>query len=109
MKFEILSNKIDENHQDTKDQIDSFIRQQDAKHIENRKLLMGIDAKATTTNGKVRKLEKWQAGLIMAGSTALFLGAVIVGLIVYIYQYQLAQQTIRINNLKAQIQNTQLK
>lgn len=71
------------------DRIDELAKDQDDKHGQNSVLLNAIDGKVSVTNGKVKKLEKWQAGLIMAGSVALFMGGIIVSLIVYIYQYQL--------------------
>lgn len=101
--------ELDVKFKSIEDKIDEFSKDQDQKHLQNTKLLNTIDSKVTLTNGKVRKLEKWQAGLIMAGSTALFLGSVIIGLVVYIYQYQLSQQATRITNLKTMVQTLQSK
>lgn len=108
-KLEYLATKIDDKHNETMERIELLSTRNDEKHEENVTSLDAIDAKVTFTNGKVRKLEKWQAGLIMAGSAVVFMGCVIVGLVVYIYQYQLAQQQTRITNLKNTVQSLQNK
>lgn len=64
---------------------------------------------AKTTNGRVNKLEALTKGIIMSGTVVVFMGGVIVGLVVYIYQYQLTQQSTRITNLKSIIQTLQEK
>lgn len=103
MKFQSIIDKVDENHLETKEQISELAKDQDYKHGQNTDILNTIDAKVSVTNGKVKKLEKWQAGLIMAGSVALFMGGIIISLVVYIYQYQLTQQATRITNLKSEM------
>lgn len=107
MKFLALTEKVDENHKETLEEIGLLSRRNDDKHLQTSDRLIKIEEKVTFTNGKVRKLEKWQAGLIMAGTTALILGGTIVGLVVYIYQYQLNIQTTRITNLKSTITSLQ--
>lgn len=109
MKFESVIEKVDELKADTKDQIESLVSDSNEKHEQNTIILNDIKDKVSFTNGKVKKLEKWQAGLIMAGSTALFMGAIIISLVVYIYQYQLSQQASRITSLRAAMQSAQLK
>lgn len=109
MKFDYLANKIDENHDETMDRIELLSRTNNDKHLENSDKLENIEQKVTLTNGKVRKLEKWQAALIMSGSVAIFMGCALVGLVVYIYQYQLNQQAVRVTNLKTQVQVLQNK
>lgn len=109
LKFEYIANKIDDKHDETMERIELFSRTNDDKHLQNTARLENIEMKVTTTNGKVRKLEKWQAGLVMAGGVAIFLGGIIVGLIVYIYQYQLTQQATRINNLRDTVKTLQNK
>lgn len=109
MKFQFIADKIDDKHDETMDRIELLSRTNHDIHLADTARLENIEVKVTTTNGKVKKLEKWQAGIVMAGATALFLGSVIVGLIVYIYQYQLAQQAARITSLKTQVQSLQEK
>lgn len=109
MRFDYLANKIDIKHDETMNRIELLSRTTNDKHLENTSKLENIEMKVTLTNGKVRNLEKWQAGLVMAGGVAVFLGGVIVGLIVYIYQYQLNQQATRITNLRTTVQTLQSK
>lgn len=109
LKFQNLADKIDQKHDETLESIRVLSVRNDDKHLQNTDRLENIEVKVTTTNGKVRKLEIFTRGLVMAGSVALFMGGIIVGLIVYIYQYQLQQQATRITNLNAKIQVLQSK
>lgn len=107
--FSNLTDKLQSTHTEILEKIEDLDDNNDKKHIENTNRLQAIDTKVTFTNGKVRKLEKWQAALIMAGSASIVLIGIIIGLVVYIYQYQLNIQTGRITNLKATINQLQEK
>jgi hypothetical protein len=111
MKFQSIIDKVDENHNDTKEQITDLSKDQDSKHIQNSNILTEIKnelketkVQVTFTNGKVKKLQSWQSAIIMSGSVVVFMGGIIVCLIVYIYQYQLNQQTDKISNLVQELQ-----
>lgn len=107
MQFKSVIDKVNENHIETREQIAALAQDQDDKHLQNSKILQAIDTKVGITNGKVKRLEKWQAAIVMAGSVALFMGGIIIGLVVYIYQYQLDLQTTRVTNLRATVQTLQ--
>lgn len=105
VKFKILGDNLEENHQETMNRIELMDRKNHDKFIDILAQVGEIRVQTTTTNGKVRKLEKWQAGLIMAGSVALFMGSVIIAMGIYIYNLQVA----RITNLRNTVQQLQTK
>jgi hypothetical protein len=103
MKFGTLAEKIDENHKETIEKIDILSRRNDDKHLETSAHLRELNDKVSFTNGKVKKHEKVLYGLLMSGGVVMFLGGTIIGLVVYIYQYQLGIQSTRITSLQNQI------
>lgn len=109
MKFENLQNnlsdKIEFNHQETTEAINVLDRRNTDKQTEMLNFLGEIKIQTTATNGKVRKLEKIQAGIYMAGAVAFVMGGIIISLAVYIYNIQVN----RITNLKNQVQLLQSK
>lgn len=96
MKFQSLETLIDVNHTETMDKLGEMERRNHDKQVTMSDTLGQLNVLVTATNGKVRKLEKWQAGLVMAGSVSLFLGGIIIAMGLYIYNGQVAT----INNLK---------
>lgn len=104
MKFENLEKKIDDNHAETTEQIDLTERRNKDRQIEILNLVGEVKDQTTLTNGTVKKLKQWQTGIIMSGSVVIFMGSVIVGLVVYIYQYQLNQYATRVSNQGTTIQ-----
>lgn len=111
MKFQTIIEKVDDNHRDTKEQIQELAKEtkkdQDEKHIQNTEILKIIDGKVSLTNGRVKRLEKWQAGIIMSGTVVIFMGGIIVSLIIYIYQYQIFVQNDKITNLITTVKSIQ--
>lgn len=55
-----------------------------------------IISQTTRTNGRVNRLERWQSGIIMAGSVVTF---IVLPLLIYIYQNQVGQFKERLNDM----------
>lgn len=114
MKFQNIEKMIDINHTETMDKLGEIDRRNHDKQVTMSDTLGQLNVLVTATNGKVKKLEKWQAGLVMSGSVVVVMGMGIIGLVVYIYQYQLTQYVTRVSNqgqtiqtLKTQVQTLQ--
>lgn len=109
MKFLAIEEKIDSRHDETMETIRVNDVNNKSRHEEMFKMLESIKADTMKHNGRLTKQESWTRGIVMSGSVALFLGCTIVGLIIYIYQYQLSIESTRITNLKSAIQILQVK
>lgn len=109
MKFESLEKKVDEGHLAIIERMNESERKNLDRAKEMFNMLEEIKGQTTKHNGRMSKQESLTRGVIMSGTVALFLGGIIVGLVVYIYQYQLEQQSVRITNLKALVQDLQEK
>lgn len=108
-KFKNLEDTLTKNHAETVELIKNGEKNNDSKHSENTNRLKEIAIQTTATNGRVRKLEKWQAGLIMAGSVAVAMGMMLIGLLAYIWNFNINLQSTTSANLQTQIQNLQQK
>lgn len=82
MKFEKLTDLIDENHRETMDRIDLLDRKNNDKHLENTNRLQKIEEQTVKTNGSVRGLLAFRVGLYMCG---VLIVIVVLPLIIYIF------------------------
>lgn len=96
MKFENIEKIIDINHTETMDKLGEIDRRNHDKQVTMSDTLGQLNVLVTATNGKVRKLEKWQAALVMSGGVVVTLGSVIIFMGIYIYNIQVTT----INSLK---------
>lgn len=93
----------------TKRELDTFKEEMKDRFSKQDDVLESILEQAKKTNGRVNGHDSLIRGLIMSGAVVVFLGGVIIGLVIYIYQYQLSQQATRITNLKSEVQTLQNK
>lgn len=93
----------------SKREMDTFKDEMKDRFSSQDGVLNSILEQAKKTNGRVNKQESLSKGLIMSGTVVIFLGSVIVGLVIYIYQYQLSLQSTRITNLKEIVQTLETK
>lgn len=60
MQFQALGDKVDENHQETKEQVALLSRRINDQNTEQMAHLTKIVEQTTKTNGRVTNLESWQ-------------------------------------------------
>lgn len=87
MKFQILGEKVDENHRETTESLDIMDKKFDNKLKEVMNFLQEIKQQVTKTNGRMNKSEAFLLALKWAGGLAL---VIIIPLIVYIWTMQVS-------------------
>lgn len=96
MKFETLGEKLDENHQETADQVNLLDRKISDKNTEQTNLLVEIKQQTMKTNGRVNNLELENAKRKASRSAILWTTSIItiITLPLIIYVWTTTIQTI---------------
>lgn len=107
MKFESIEQKMDDNHAEIIEKVENNETKNLDRALEIFNMLKEIKADTTKHNGRLSAQEATSQSMLLAGKVVIALGSVIVGLVIYIYQYQLSQQATRITNLKTTVETLQ--
>lgn len=94
MQFKNLSDKVDENHAETVQQLNLLDRKLNDKNTEQLNLLQKIEQQTMKTNGRVNKVESFLYALKWVGVLAV---TIVIPLIVYLYTTNLTSVNSRLD------------